>query len=188
MALRGSPMGILLIASGVILLNLAYTGRGHDVWAALTQGGTPDAAKDSTGASDSATSTSTNTNLTVQQAAQTAAIGINTATTPKVFKRTAATCPNGYWNVRAPGGDVYCVVKGDASVAYWNDEGKSCGAGNITGFATDNNRGICVKLGGTGAGQATDAPTNIIPHPVGFGTYERMSPSVTAPGAGWGVR
>lgn len=39
--MKGNPVAILTIGIGVLLLNLAYTGRGADVWRAITGGGAP---------------------------------------------------------------------------------------------------------------------------------------------------
>ncbi len=36
--MRGNPAGILMIGVGVVLLNLAYSGRGVAVWEAITKG------------------------------------------------------------------------------------------------------------------------------------------------------
>jgi len=53
--MKGNPAGILMIGIGVVLLNLAYTGRGKAVWEALSgnysgeQDGQPKAKPPTTG-------------------------------------------------------------------------------------------------------------------------------------------
>lgn len=195
---RGSPMGILLIATGVVLLRLAYTGRFSDVWAALTEtpqgaaadGTTPAASNAATGnPTDKVTGVNVetnpqqaNANWSAQQVSNAIGSGIAGATTDKVFKLNQGQCPSTHWTVRAATGEQYCALKGDASIAHWNDEHKSCGAGNITGIAVDNNRGICIALPRFGAGQATDpVRLNVLPTATaGFQT--RQVPNVQA---GW---
>lgn len=185
MAARGSPMGILMIAAGVVFLNLAYTGRGHDVWNALMGGGVTAANGSSQGAG------STNPN---PPPANTGGIPVGATWAGGEIATivTTDTCPSGFFKVNGDDGSTLCVKAGDASIARWPPQDRTgmCGnfAGGVISGGGDVGRHICYQPAPASVQSTPIGPTsNAGQATISGGVQPRYVSAIYPPSPGWHV-